>query len=176
MMNHWQPNKVIATLANTNVRSISYPFTRIVLYVHGKNVITDITLNDGEWHFICATWTSTNGRYDIYVDGVSRDAGHSLSTNLLVEANGTIIVGQEQVRTPVQIISVSTKCFTSCHFRTVSEVASAIRNHLSGASLTRTFGIDELVPMKCSNFIQHASHTKEIYTRGRISEHKSMVQ
>lgn len=68
-----------------------------MLYVHGKNIITDITVNDGEWHFICAAWASSNGMYDIYVDGVLRDSGNSLSTNLSIEANGTIIVGQEQV-------------------------------------------------------------------------------
>lgn len=71
---------------------------RIVLYVHGKNVITDITLNDGEWHFICATWTSLNGKYDIFIDGSLRDTGNNLSTNLVIEANGTVVIGQEQVR------------------------------------------------------------------------------
>lgn len=65
--------------------------------MHGKNVITDITLNDGEWHFICTAWSSLNGKYDIYIDGILRDSGNNLSSNLLVEANGTIIVGQEQV-------------------------------------------------------------------------------
>lgn len=65
--------------------------------MHGKNVITDITVNDGEWHFICTTWSSLNGKYDIYIDGILRDFGFNLSTNLSIEANGTIIVGQEQV-------------------------------------------------------------------------------
>lgn len=65
--------------------------------MHGKNAITDITVNDGEWHFICTTWSSLNGKFDIYIDGILRDAGTNLSTNLLIEANGTIIVGQEQV-------------------------------------------------------------------------------
>lgn len=69
----------------------------IVLYVHGNNVITDITLNDGEWHFICVTWMSANGKYDIYIDGTLRDAGTNLSTNSFIEANGTIVIGQEQV-------------------------------------------------------------------------------
>lgn len=73
------------------------------MYVHGKNVITDITVNDGEWHFICATWASLNGNYTIYIDGILRDAGNGLSTNLLIEANGTIIVGQEQVSISYQI-------------------------------------------------------------------------
>lgn len=74
-----------------------FHLSSIVLYVHGKNVITDITLNDGEWHFICATWTSTNGKYDIFIDGNLRDSGYNLSTNSVIEANGTIVVGQEQV-------------------------------------------------------------------------------
>lgn len=67
------------------------------MYVHGKNVITDITVNDGEWHFICTTWTSLSGQYNIYIDGILRDSGSGLSPNLSIEANGTIIVGQEQV-------------------------------------------------------------------------------
>lgn len=53
--------------------------------------------NDGEWHFICATWTSLNGKYEIYIDGHLRDSGNDLSTDMLIEANGTVIVGQEQV-------------------------------------------------------------------------------
>lgn len=61
-------------------------------------MITDITVNDGEWHFICTTWSSWTGKYDIYIDGVLRDSGDNLSTHLSIEANGTIIVGQEQVR------------------------------------------------------------------------------
>lgn len=68
-----------------------------MLYVHGKNIITDITLNDGDWHFICCTWTSLNGKYEIYIDGSLRDTGNNLSADLLVEANGTVVVGQEQV-------------------------------------------------------------------------------
>lgn len=74
-----------------------FQFDRIVLYVHGKNIITDITLNDGHWHFICATWTSLNGKYEIYIDGSLRDVGNNLSANVLIEANGTVVVGQEQV-------------------------------------------------------------------------------
>lgn len=67
------------------------------MYVNGKNIITDITLNDGEWHFICVTWTSVAGKYEIYIDGSLRDSGSNLSTDLFIEANGTVIVGQEQV-------------------------------------------------------------------------------
>lgn len=76
---------------------INYYYFSIVLYVNGKNFITDITLNDGEWHFICVTWISENGKFEIYIDGNLHDSGTNLSAGMPIEANGTIIVGQEQV-------------------------------------------------------------------------------
>lgn len=75
----------------------NYSYFSIVLYVNGKNFITDITLNDGEWHFICVTWISENGKFEIYIDGNLNESGTNLSAGMSIEANGTIIVGQEQV-------------------------------------------------------------------------------
>lgn len=40
---------------------------------------------------------SLNGKYEIYIDGHLRDSGNDLSADMLIEANGTVIVGQEQV-------------------------------------------------------------------------------
>lgn len=68
-----------------------------MLYVSGNNIITDIQINDGLWHFICLSWSSEGGVYEIYVDGEMRDTGFNLSPGTLIEANGTLIVGQEQV-------------------------------------------------------------------------------
>lgn len=72
---------------------------RFVVYVSGNNVITDIQINDGRWHFICLSWSSEGGVYEIYVDGELRDTGFNLSPGALIEANGTLIIGQEQVST-----------------------------------------------------------------------------
>lgn len=71
-------------------------YNGFVLYVNGRHIITDIILNDGEWHFICVTWISREGRYEIYVDGTLKHSGKNLSPGDLIEANGTIIIGQEQ--------------------------------------------------------------------------------
>lgn len=49
------------------------------------------------WHFVCITWMSDNGFYEIYVDGTLRNTGYNLSTNSLIQSNGTLILGQEQV-------------------------------------------------------------------------------
>lgn len=72
-------------------------YNGIVLYVNGLNIITDITLNDGEWHFICVNWKSERGKYEIFIDGHLSDSGMNLSADQVIEANGTLIIGQEQV-------------------------------------------------------------------------------
>ncbi len=33
-------------------------------------IVSDVTINDGKWHFVALTWGSTLGHVNIYVDGV----------------------------------------------------------------------------------------------------------
>lgn len=66
--------------------------------MNGSNIITDLTLNDGYWHFLCAAWMTDRGIYEIYVDGTLHHTGFNLSAGQLIEPNGTLIIGQEQVR------------------------------------------------------------------------------
>lgn len=65
--------------------------------MNGSNIITDIIVNDGMWHFICVAWTSNEGFYEVYLDGGLYQTGFNLSTGSVIEANGTLIIGQEQV-------------------------------------------------------------------------------
>ena len=48
-------------------------YSGFVFYVNGANVVTDVTANDGQWHLICATWSSPEGQLRLYSDG--HDAG-----------------------------------------------------------------------------------------------------
>lgn len=51
-----------------------------VLYVNGKEKITDCpSVNDGNWHHIAITWTSTGGAWKVYIDGKLSDGGMGLS-------------------------------------------------------------------------------------------------
>ena len=51
-----------------------------VLYVNGKEKITDCpSVNDGNWHHIAITWTSTDGAWKVYIDGNLSDGGMGLS-------------------------------------------------------------------------------------------------
>ncbi|EGW02022.1 Sushi, von Willebrand factor type A, EGF and pentraxin domain-containing protein 1 [Cricetulus griseus] len=51
-----------------------------VLYVNGKEKITNCpSVNDGTWHHIAITWTSTGGVWRVYIDGKLSDSGTGLS-------------------------------------------------------------------------------------------------
>lgn len=71
-------------------------YNGFVFYINGFNVVTDISLNDGYWHFICATWQSVNGSWKIYVDGILKAGGQQLATNTVILGNGSVVIGQEQ--------------------------------------------------------------------------------
>ncbi|XP_066147032.1 sushi, von Willebrand factor type A, EGF and pentraxin domain-containing protein 1-like [Euwallacea fornicatus] len=71
-------------------------YTGLVLYVNKKYVVTDVLLNDGYWHHICASWSSTNGTYHIYVDGEVVKNGSDLAPFSTIGGRGYLIVGQEQ--------------------------------------------------------------------------------
>lgn len=86
-----------ATESSDNMLTLT-DYNGFVLYVNGSNIITDITLNDGEWHFVCVNWQSGRGNYDIFIDGRLSDSGTSLSAGEAIEAGGTLIIGQEQVK------------------------------------------------------------------------------
>lgn len=48
--------------------------------MNGKESITDCpSVNDGSWHHIAVSWTSTTGAWRVYIDGKLSDRGSALS-------------------------------------------------------------------------------------------------
>nr|XP_031840166.1 sushi, von Willebrand factor type A, EGF and pentraxin domain-containing protein 1-like isoform X1 [Nomia melanderi] len=73
-------------------------YNGLVIYINGQKVVTDIKVNDGHWHFVCITWESENGGWNIYIDGFLRDSGSRLAKKTAIQGNGTLVIGQEQDR------------------------------------------------------------------------------
>ncbi|XP_076388011.1 sushi, von Willebrand factor type A, EGF and pentraxin domain-containing protein 1 isoform X1 [Megachile rotundata] len=73
-------------------------YNGLVIYINGQKVVTDIKVNDGHWHFICITWESQNGSWNVYIDGLLRDNGTHLAKGTVIQGSGTLIIGQEQDR------------------------------------------------------------------------------
>ncbi|XP_055587381.1 sushi, von Willebrand factor type A, EGF and pentraxin domain-containing protein 1-like [Uranotaenia lowii] len=71
-------------------------YSGFVLYVNGDHIVTNVYINDGSWHFICLTWTSSRGLYEIYLDGELHTTGFNLSNGQTIQGNGLFVIGQEQ--------------------------------------------------------------------------------
>lgn len=60
-------------------------------------VTLPLSLTDGKWHHVCVTWTTRDGQWEAYQDGVQRGSGINLSPWHPVKPGGVFILGQEQV-------------------------------------------------------------------------------
>lgn len=60
---------------------------RLVLYVNGERVVTDVKINDGNWHFLCVSWEGERGSWRVSVDGILGDSGAGLAQGTAVRGN-----------------------------------------------------------------------------------------
>ncbi|XP_078667420.1 neuronal pentraxin-2-like [Branchiostoma floridae x Branchiostoma belcheri] len=51
---------------------------------------------DGQWHTICTTWSSSDGAWQLYADGVLTASGSGFRMGGRVRTGGTWILGQDQ--------------------------------------------------------------------------------
>uniref|UniRef100_A0A3Q2Q4E3 Neuronal pentraxin-1-like n=1 Tax=Fundulus heteroclitus TaxID=8078 RepID=A0A3Q2Q4E3_FUNHE len=68
----------------------------IELLIDDKAVTLPLSLSDGKWHHVCVTWTTRDGQWEAYQDGVQRGSGTNLSPWHSIKPGGVFILGQEQ--------------------------------------------------------------------------------
>ncbi|XP_059196108.1 neuronal pentraxin-1 [Centropristis striata] len=66
------------------------------LLIDDKAVTLPLSLNDGKWHHVCVTWSTRDGQWEAYQDGVQRGSGINLSPWHPIKPGGVFILGQEQ--------------------------------------------------------------------------------
>ncbi|XP_070541644.1 uncharacterized protein [Ptychodera flava] len=59
-------------------------------------VVTTKQINDGAWHHVCITWSSKDGIWKFYHNGVVKSAGRDYQTHYHIERGGVLVLGQEQ--------------------------------------------------------------------------------
>ncbi|XP_068607294.1 neuronal pentraxin-1-like [Brachionichthys hirsutus] len=53
-------------------------------------------INDGKWHHLCITWTTRDGVWEAFQDGVMRGDGENLAPYHPIKPEGVLVLGQEQ--------------------------------------------------------------------------------
>lgn len=66
------------------------------LLIDDKALTLPLSLSDGKWHHICVTWSTRDGQWEAYQDGVQRGSGLNLSPWHPIKPGGVFILGQEQ--------------------------------------------------------------------------------
>uniref|UniRef100_H3AEH7 Pentraxin (PTX) domain-containing protein n=1 Tax=Latimeria chalumnae TaxID=7897 RepID=H3AEH7_LATCH len=76
------------------------------LLINDKVATLPLTINDGEWHHVCITWSTRDGIWESYQDGVKRGGGENLAPWHPIKPGGVFILGQEQVRSGDNLYTV----------------------------------------------------------------------
>ncbi len=67
------------------------------VYIKGTRVDTGVVLNDGIWHHVAVTWTSTGGLVKVYKDGaLAYTNAIPVQDGASITGGGALVLGQEQ--------------------------------------------------------------------------------
>ncbi|NXA39443.1 CBX6 protein, partial [Eudromia elegans] len=102
----WLKSKASGGLGTPFSYSVPGQANEIVLLEWGTNplelLINDkvaqlpLSLKDKAWHHLCVAWTTRDGKWAAYQDGVQRGASENLASWHAIKPQGVIILGQEQ--------------------------------------------------------------------------------
>ncbi|GAB1600780.1 sushi, von Willebrand factor type A, EGF and pentraxin domain-containing protein 1-like [Argonauta hians] len=72
-----------------------YDYGSLQLTVNGDNAIIGISLNDGMWQHIAVTWTSTDGKWQVFRNGTKVAGGKGLASGTSLPQGGMLFIGQD---------------------------------------------------------------------------------
>ncbi|XP_055519080.1 neuronal pentraxin-2-like [Leucoraja erinacea] len=66
------------------------------LLINDKVARLPLRINDGQWHHVGITWTTRDGEWEAYQDGMRQGSGDNLAPWHPIKPGGTLVLGQEQ--------------------------------------------------------------------------------
>ncbi|KAG7486754.1 hypothetical protein JOB18_037969 [Solea senegalensis] len=66
------------------------------ILINDKVAKLPFIINDGKWHHLCITWTTRDGMWEAFQDGVLRGSGENLAPYHPIKPEGVLVLGQEQ--------------------------------------------------------------------------------
>lgn len=97
-------NYILASVLNCIIPGCIYTSVTPSSLSHPQAVTLPLSLGDGKWHHVCVTWSTRDGQWEAYQDGVQRGSGINLSPWHPIKPGGVFILGQEQVQTMTFIL------------------------------------------------------------------------
>ncbi|XP_067914815.1 neuronal pentraxin 1 like [Heterodontus francisci] len=82
-----QPNELVLIEWGNNPMEI---------LINDKVAKLPFVINDGKWHHICVTWSTRDGVWEAYQDGLKRGNGENLAPWHPIKPGGIMVLGQEQ--------------------------------------------------------------------------------
>ena len=83
--------------------------THLFIPSHFQVAKLPFLINDGKWHHICVTWTTRDGVWEAFQDGVKRGSGENLAPYHPIKPQGLLILGQEQVNTSARLLQAASR-------------------------------------------------------------------
>eukprot|EP00118_Oscarella_pearsei_P016356 m.155183 g.155183 ORF g.155183 m.155183 type:complete len:2420 (+) comp38660_c0_seq5:905-8164(+) len=71
-------------------------YTGFVIFVNDQRAFSDIKVNDGAWHHVAVTWTSSGGNWQFFRDSRLIVSGSGLKPGGTILGGGLIVIGQDQ--------------------------------------------------------------------------------
>ncbi|XP_056891686.1 neuronal pentraxin-1-like isoform X2 [Takifugu flavidus] len=66
------------------------------ILINDKVAKLPFLINDGKWHHLCVTWTTRDGMWEAFQDGMMRGSGENLAPYHPIKPEGVLVLGQEQ--------------------------------------------------------------------------------
>ncbi|XP_051889280.1 LOW QUALITY PROTEIN: neuronal pentraxin-1-like [Pristis pectinata] len=66
------------------------------ILINDKVAKLPFVINDAKWHHICVTWSTRDGVWEAYQDGMKRGNGENLAPWHPIKPGGIMVLGQEQ--------------------------------------------------------------------------------
>uniref|UniRef100_H3BXQ5 Neuronal pentraxin 1 n=1 Tax=Tetraodon nigroviridis TaxID=99883 RepID=H3BXQ5_TETNG len=66
------------------------------ILINDKVAKLPFLINDGKWHHLCITWTTRDGVWEAFQDGMMLGSGENLAPYHPVKPEGVLVLGQEQ--------------------------------------------------------------------------------
>ncbi|KAL9972259.1 hypothetical protein ACROYT_G018536 [Oculina patagonica] len=80
--------------AENALNILTTPTLRALLNGHKGD--SSVAIDYGKWNHICFTWSSANGDYKFYKDGMLVGSGSGLNKGGKISSGGTTVIGQDQ--------------------------------------------------------------------------------